>query len=286
MSDTQALPPAPTLPPSADRQEALAAKNVSLTYSNGARALDGVSLSIGKGELVAVIGPNGSGKSSLLRVLSGLQACDSGDASIEGTPIGKLEPRERARRIALVPQRLEVVPGYSVEDFVLMGRYAHLKGWRLFGAADRAHTRACLEKVAALQFVDRGMDEMSGGERQRVLIARALAQEARTILLDEPTSALDLKHQLLVYNLIHAMHREGGAQGRTVVVVTHDLNLPSQFADRIVLMKAGRIVRDGTPADVLQQSVLEDVYETRLAFGHFENTPSGEARPWVLPWAR
>jgi len=263
---------------------ALEASNVSLTYANGVRALDGVSLSVKCGELVAVLGPNGSGKSSLLRTFAGLQSAQAGTVVVEGDSLETLENRERARRIALVPQRLDLVPGYSVEDFVLLGRYAHLTGWRLFGAHDKELSRRCLEQVDALQFIDRGMNEMSGGERQRVLLARALAQEARTILLDEPTSALDLKHQMMVYKLIHSLHRDGGG-GRTVVVVTHDLNLPSQFADRIVLMKSGRIVKDGAPNEVLKKEILEDVYETALVSGVFEDTPAGGVRPWVLPWA-
>jgi iron complex transport system ATP-binding protein len=127
------------------------------------------------------------------------------------------------------------------------------------------------------------MDQMSGGERQRALIARALAQEARTILLDEPTSALDLKHQLMVYELIYQMRRD--AQ-RTIVVVTHDLNLASQFSDRLVLMLKGRIVQQGSPAEVLVPEVLERVYETTLAYGSFPQTAGGKPRPWVLPWGR
>lgn len=263
---------------------AIDARDITLTYANDVRALDGVSICIKRGELVAILGPNGSGKSSLLRTFAGLQAAQAGAVAIEGAALETLENRERARRIALVPQRLDIVPGYSVEDFVLLGRYAHLTGWRLFGQHDRELARRCLEQVDALQFVSRGMNEMSGGERQRVMLARALVQEARTILLDEPTSALDLKHQMMVYKLIHALHRDGGG-GRTVVVVTHDLNLPSQFADRIVLMKSGRIVKDGAPSDVLKKDILEDVYETALVSGQFEATPSGEMRPWVLPWA-
>ncbi len=262
--------------------EALSAQDVHLTYANGAHALDGAALSVAHGEFVAIIGPNGSGKSSLLRVLAGLQDFDSGTVLLDGAPAGPLPPAERARRVALVPQALQVLPGYSVDDFVLMGRYAHLAGWRLFSKHDHEVARECLRRVDALQFATREMDQMSGGERQRVLIARALAQEARTILLDEPTSALDLKHQLGVYDLIHDMHRAG----RTVVVVTHDLNLASQYAARLLLMRGGRIVRSGPPSEVLRPEVLEEVYEARLAYGEFKETVSGGARPWVLPWAK
>ncbi|MCY3023185.1 MAG: ABC transporter ATP-binding protein [Planctomycetota bacterium] len=262
---------------------ALVARDVRLTYPNGVRALDGASISVAPGEFLAIIGPNGSGKSSFLRVLAGLQPADSGQVLLEGDAVSALEARERARRVALVPQTLDVLPGYSVEDFVLMGRYSHLSGWRLYTRHDYEVARECLKRVDAAEFSTRGMNEMSGGERQRALVARALAQEARTVLLDEPTSALDLSHQLLVYRLIHEMHR--GA-GRTIVVVTHDLNLASQFAQRLALMQRGRMVSEGAPADVLRREVLEKVYGSELAYGMFERTIAGGSRPWVLPWAR
>jgi len=262
---------------------AIEARDVRLTYPNGIRALDGVGIHVSHGEFLAILGPNGSGKSSLLRTLAGLQAVDSGAVLLEGAPVGALETRERARRVALVPAALEVLPGYTVEDFVLMGRYAHLRGWRLYGTHDREVARECLRRVAAFEFREREMNELSGGERQRTLIARALAQEARTVLLDEPTSALDLAHQLLVYRLIHEMHR---LSGRTIVVVTHDLNLASQFAERLALMQGGRIVKQGTPGEVLRREVLGKVYGPDLAYGVFEQTIAGGARPWVLPWAK
>ncbi|HEY3320181.1 MAG TPA: ABC transporter ATP-binding protein [Planctomycetota bacterium] len=262
---------------------ALSARDVHLTYPNGVQALRGTSVSVSRGEFLAIIGPNGSGKSSLLRALSGLQSIEQGEVLVHGEPVRSLSPLERARRIALVPQNLDVLPGYSVLDFVLMGRYSHLQGWRLFTREDREVALDCLRRVDAESFVDRAMNEMSGGERQRVLIARALAQQSQTILLDEPTSALDLKHQLIVYRLIHEMHRSGE---RTVVVVTHDLNLASQFAQRLVLMQGGKVVAEGSPTDVLRREIIEPVYGCELAYGVFEQTIGGPARPWVLPLAR
>jgi iron complex transport system ATP-binding protein len=258
---------------------ALVARDIRLTYPNGVRALDGATITAASGEFLAIIGPNGSGKSSLLRAICGLQSVDSGSISLNGDPLDGISAAERARRVALVPQSLDVLPGYSVQDFVLMGRYAHLSGWRLYSQQDRDIARECLKRVAADEFLERGMNEMSGGERQRVLIARALAQQSRTILLDEPTSALDLKHQLTVYKLIHEMHRGGD---KTVVVVTHDLNLASQFADRLVLMEHGKVVSEGKPAEVIRRDVLEKVYGSELAFGTFEIS----GRPWVLPNAK
>ena len=256
---------------------------VTLTYPNGIRALDGVSLSAPHGQFLAVIGPNGSGKSTLLRAIAGLQPLDSGTLFLDGQLIDTMPPLERSRRVALVPQSLEIQPGYSVEDFVLGGRYSHLSGWRLFSKHDHAVAHESLKQVDAFQFLNRGMDEMSGGERQRVLIARALAQETRTILLDEPTSALDIQHQLMVYRLIHGLQKIGK---RSVVVVTHDLNLASQFADRLLLMCCGKVMGEGTPAEVLRPEFLARVYNTDLAYGVFGGTVSGGGRPWVLPWAK
>jgi iron complex transport system ATP-binding protein len=267
----------------AGKPAALSVRAVTLTYPNGVRALNQLSLEVSEGEFVAVIGPNGSGKSSLLRVLAGVQTIDSGEILISGEPVATMDARLRARRVALVPQLLDVLPGYSVEDFVLMGRYAHLSSWRLYTLRDRELARECLQRVDALQFAQRGMNEMSGGERQRAMVARALAQESKTILLDEPTSALDLAHQLKVYGLIHDLQKNAG---RTIVVVTHDLNLASQFADRLVLLKNGSVAADDVPAQVLRREVLESVYGPDLAFGMFETTLSGSPRPWVLPWAR
>jgi len=267
---------------------AISVKDARFSYaaqSSAVLALGGVSLSIAVGEFVAIIGPNGSGKSTLLKSMAGLLALDSGEVRIGDARADELDSRQRARRVALVPQSLEVLSGYSVEDFVMMGRYAHLSGWRLFGRHDRDVARACLERVDGLQFASRGMTQMSGGERQRALIARALAQEAGTILLDEPTSALDLKHQLRVYRLIHELQQDAAVR-RTVVVVTHDLNLASQFAQRLLLMQNGKIVSEGTPEQVLRPEILNRVYETELAFGSFEQTVSGTRRPWVLPWAK
>jgi len=181
-----------------------------------------------------------------------------------------------------VPQTLDVLPGYTVEDFTLLGRYARLTGWRLFGALDHEIVRAALRQVDALQFAGRQMDELSGGERQRALIARALAQETPLILLDEPTSALDLRHQMVVCQLIHELNRAG----KTIVMVTHDLNLASQFASRLVLLQRGRIACDGAPHEVLRPEILEPVYETALAFGEMpESSARPGARPWVLPRA-
>ncbi len=268
--------------PVASATSALSAKDIFLTYPNGIQALAGASVSVAPGEFLALIGPNGSGKSSLLRAMAGLQAVDSGAITLDGAPIDGFSSAQRASQVALVPQGLELAPGYRVFDFVLLGRFAHLRGWRLFGAEDYRIARASLERVDAWEFKDRAMDQLSGGERQRILIARVLAQQSRIVLFDEPTSALDLKHQLSVYKLIRELQRENN---HTLVVVTHDLNLASQFADRLVLLKNGRVAGQGTPDVILQPGLLHEVYEAELAYGSFTDPLTGQSRPWVLPWA-
>lgn len=258
------------------------ARELGVSYG-AVRALDGVSVSVAPGEFVAVLGPNGSGKSSLLRCLAGLLTPNSGTVFLNGQPANGLTANGRARTVAFAPQSLESLPGVSAFEFVLSGRYAHLGRWRLFSEQDRAAARDALARTDALQFERRAMSAMSGGERQRVVLARALCQQTPLIVLDEPTSALDLKHQLKLCGLMREL---ASAKNRTLVVATHDLNLASQFADRILLLKQGRVAGEGSPEQVLTGPRLKEVYEIEIARGYFEETLDGSARPWVLPWAR
>lgn len=256
----------------------LSAKGLRFAYPGPVQALAGVDFAVRAGEFVFVIGPNGSGKSTLLRLLSGVQVPDAGEARLEGRPLANLAPRERARRIALVPQYLPVLPEVLVADFVLSGRYARVSRWAALSAGDREIAARALADCDATELACRGLDELSGGQRQRVLVARAVAQEAAVLLVDEPTNALDPEHQIQVLDLLARL----SCAGRAIVVVSHDLNLASQYATRLVLLDEGRVVKDGAPEDVLARSVLEPVYGTRLHFGVW-NEPGRGARPYVLP---
>jgi len=256
----------------------LAARAVVFDYPGPLRALDGVDLELAACELVAVIGPNGSGKSTLLRCLSGLAEPGAGRVELHGRPIQGFRDRERARLLAMVPQFLPALPDVSVANFVLGGRYAHLSRWRGASARDRRFVALALEAADAAELAERLMSELSGGQRQRVLVARALAQEAEVLLVDEPTSSLDPEHQIRVFELI----ARTAAAERGAVVVTHELNLASQFATRIVLLDGGRVAARGTPREVLRREVLEPVYGERL---HFGSVGTGEQeRPIVVPW--
>jgi len=244
------------------------------------RALDGVDLRVADGELLVVIGPNGSGKSTLLRCLGGLARPRAGMVALRGRELGAYAGRGRAREIAMVPQYLPALPDVLVAEFVMGGRYAHLGRWSGPAAVDRRAVDLALAAADVSTLRQRLMTELSGGQRQRVLVARALAQEARVFLVDEPTASLDPEHQIHVFQLISRTV----AQARAAVVVTHDLNLASQFATRLALMDGGRLVAEGPVGEVLRREVLEPVYGSALHFGTLRQA-DGSRRPFVLPWA-
>jgi iron complex transport system ATP-binding protein len=250
------------------------------TYPDGPRAVDGVSFEIDRGELVVVIGPNGAGKSTLMKLIAGLLPPDAGSVEVDGQALETLASRERAQRIAVVPQSLNALPDVTVENFVLGGRYAHLGAWNRTSANDMEIARRALVDADAAELADRLLTQLSGGQRQRVLIARALAQESEVLLVDEPTNSLDPEHQLAVFELIARLT----CAGRTAIAVTHDLNLASQFATSIALLKDGRVAARGTADEVLEREVLEPVYGSNLRYGHWPARGGDGERPFVVPW--
>jgi iron complex transport system ATP-binding protein len=224
-------------------------QNLSFRYPNHSGfELFQTNFGIHLGELVGLLGPNGAGKSTLLKLMVGLVSPGSGQLLFEGQPLGEITIRERAKKIAYVPQSTHFTYPLSVMEIVEMGRHPYLGRFEPMGRADRAICGRSLSLCDALDFKDRSYDELSGGERQRVLLASALAQTPQVLLLDEPTLSLDLSHQLLLFEIIQKLHRE---EGLTVVVATHELNFAGRFLDRLVLMKSGKMVADGTPRKVL-----------------------------------
>ena len=252
------------------------------TAAESLRALRGVSGQVRAGELVAVIGPNGAGKSTLIRMLAGLDAPASGGVTLSGMPIANLSHKERARQVAVVPQSLVTLPEVHVDDFVLGGRYAFLSPWRGPSAADRQAVRNALQACDCEGLEGRLLTRLSGGQRQRVLIARALAQGSPLLLVDEPTNSLDPGHQLAIFELLAELAKSG----RAILVVTHELNLASQFATSLVLLDRGRVACRGDADKVLSPAALEPIYGKGLTFGRMEFRgcePSAD-RPFVLPW--
>jgi iron complex transport system ATP-binding protein len=255
----------------------LDAKGLHYTWPAGVHAVQGVDFQLGPGELVVVCGPNGSGKSTLLRLLGGLLTPDGGALSVCGAALASLSLADRARTIARVPQRLRTLPDVSVEHFALAGRYARIDRWRGPQEADHSAVSSALVATDVDELGERSMSALSGGQRQRVLLARAFASEARVLLVDEPTNGLDPGHQVHVLQLI----REHAQDERGAVVVTHDLNLASQFATSVVLMNEGRVVDRGSPFEVMRPEVLRPVYGEHL---HYGAMPPPDGRPFVVPW--
>jgi iron complex transport system ATP-binding protein len=214
-----------------------------------------------QGELVAVLGPNASGKSTLLTLLAGLAKPLSGRIEIDGTEVSKLDIRTRAQRIALVQQESELLFPLRVWEYVLQGRYPYGRRLRFESDEDCLLAGNALAQVGADALRDRWMDQLSGGEKQRVILARALAQRPSLLLLDEPTQHLDIGGKV---ELLRRLRKLADESRYTVLVVTHELNLAAEFSDRIVLLHKGKCLRVGTPAEVYERDLLGDVFEAPL----------------------
>jgi iron complex transport system ATP-binding protein len=225
-----------------------------------APAVRGVSLTASAGRVTAVVGPNGSGKSTLVRALLGRVAIESGTISVGGADVRALAPRELARRVAVVPQRETPAFPAPVRDLVALGRHPHAHGLARWTAEDAAAVERAVLEADVADLVERSSDELSGGEWQRVRIARALAQEAPAMVLDEPTTFLDVAHEMAVFELLHRLAQKGAA----VLLVSHQLNLVARFADEMVLLHRGAVAAAGSPLDVMRGDVLEQVYEWPL----------------------
>jgi len=211
-----------------------------------------------------VLGPNGAGKSTLVKLLSGVLRPRAGVISILGHDFGALDRRSIARLVAVVPQRVEVAFGFSVREVVMMGRAPHQSGWMRASTIDDDAVWRAIEACELVELAERPVAELSGGEQKRVAIARALAQEARILLLDEAGAHLDVRHAVTVNEVIA---REIARRNLACVAVLHDLNTAAQYADRIVLLKGGRLVAEGTVEQVMTYRRLKEVFETELYVG-------------------
>ena len=224
-------------------------------------SLSATSFQAQRQEIVAVLGPNASGKSTLLRLLAGVVGPLSGRIEIDGVGLGDLDLRTRAQRIALVQQESELLFPLRVWEFVLQGRYPYGRRLRFESDKDSLLTGNALAQVGADSFAGRWMNELSGGEKQRVILARALAQEPSLLLLDEPTQHLDVGGKV---ELLRRLRRLADEHRYTVIVVTHELNLAAEFSDRIVLLHKGKCLRVGSPVEVYDRDLLEQIFEAPL----------------------
>ncbi|MDP1767937.1 MAG: ABC transporter ATP-binding protein [Nitrospirota bacterium] len=225
--------------------------------------LDHLSFHVDTGEILGIVGPNGSGKTSLLKVLSGLLPAGEGDVRLGGLSLRTRNQTDIARVVAVVPQEYVQVFPFTVAETVLMGRFPHrtTRWWSLGIGDETANDLACAHQsmvdTDVLSLADRLVSDLSGGERQRVMIARALAQEPKILLLDEPTAFLDINHQIEICSLIARLKTE---RRLTVVLVSHDLNVASQYCDRVLMLKDGGLCRIGSPEETIRPDVLRMVY--------------------------
>jgi len=234
----------------------IAAQDVDFSYYNGLVLRD-VTLSLATGAMVSLIGPNGSGKTTLLKILCGLLKPKRGRVLLSGQDIGRLSRREVAQEVALVPQELSVPFDFTVREMVMLGRTPYVRHLRGMTPQDHQTVDRMLTLTNTSALAQRPFNELSGGEQQRVIIAMALAQEPRVLLLDEPVVHLDVNHQIEILELIRRLNRQAGL---TVLATMHDLNLASLYFDRLILLNEGRIVTSGAPGEVLREDTIRRVF--------------------------
>jgi iron complex transport system ATP-binding protein len=254
---------------------ALEAREVTCGY-DGRAVLDSVDIVLRRGEFLSLVGPNGSGKTTLLRALAGVLRADSGEVLLEGRAIGSYARYEIARRIAVVPQMSAAAFDFSVSEIVRMGRTPHLGRLQSERPADREAVAEALALTDTERLAGRLVTELSGGELQRVMIARALAQQSPIMLLDEPAAFLDISHQLRTFDLLARLNAE---QGRSILCVSHDLNLAAEYSGRVVLLDEGHAVADGPPSEVITSDWITRVYGCRV---EVDVSPSGRPRVTLL----
>src|SRR5512142_2728202 len=248
-----------------------------MTVTYGARrVLRDVSLEVPRGQVTALIGPNGSGKSTLIRAVSGVIPVQGGSVTVDGRALSELSTMERARYLAVVPQARNMPPAFSVYETILLGRTPYLGWLGRAGEHDHERVRYALERTQLAPLAERMVGELSGGEQQRVLLGRALAQDTPVLLLDEPTTHLDLQHR---EGLVHLVRELAVSRELAVLMVLHDLNLASLYADRVSLLVDGEIQATGTPAVVLTEERLSQVYHVPV---HIIPHPQ-YGNPLILP---
>ncbi len=235
-------------------------QQVYFSYLNGL-VLHGINLSVKAGEMVGLLGPNGSGKTTLIKLASGVLKPDQGEIRLDSSSLSQLSRKSIARSVAVVPQQFHIPFAFTTSEVVMLGRIPFIKALAGETATDRQAVTTAMELVGISQLAQRRFDELSGGERQKVILAMALAQQPRLLLLDEPTVHLDISHQVEILERVRSLNVE---QGLTVIAAMHDLNLASLYFDRLILLKEGRVSVEGTPAQVLTEDRIKEVFSASV----------------------
>lgn len=245
-------------------------ENVSYAYGD-TPALQDFTLSLPRGKFYGIVGPNGCGKSTFLDLLVGSKEPGSGTLSFKGQPLTYYKKRDLARQVALVPQNFTIGFDYSVEEVVLMGRHPYIHRFASPSLEDWQRVQDAMESIGITRFAQRSIMELSGGEKQRVVVARALAQDTPVLLFDEATSNLDIKYSLQIFNKVRALVQE---EGRTVIAVIHNLNFAAAYCDEIIFMKEGRVCKKGAVGEIMNAAAIADVFgvESEVRFDSYSQT--------------
>jgi iron complex transport system ATP-binding protein len=238
----------------------IATKDLTFAYADKPVIKD-ISLNFQVGEFTGVIGPNGSGKSTLLKLIGGILPSPSETVFFKNKELSQYKKKDLAVSIAWIPQEKQMAFSFKVIDIVLMGRHPYLSSLSFEGEDDYQIAEDAMRQTQVLEFAHRSFNEISGGEKQRVMIASAISQKPEVMLLDEPTSALDIKYQIEILSILKQLNE---AENKSLILAMHDLHLASKFCKRLVLLKEGRVFCEGTPAEVLKKEILEEVYEVKV----------------------
>lgn len=252
-------------------------KNLKFGYKNDL-VLKDISFDIKKGVFLSIVGPNGSGKSTILKLLNNIVDAKTASILIEGKDINRFRKKDLARKVALVPQDTTINYEFTVEEVVLMGRHPYKGRFERENKTDYELVEEALKLTNTFYLKDRMITEISGGERQRVLIARALAQEPSIILLDEPTAHLDINHQIEILSLLQRLNKE---KGTTIVLVIHDINLGIRYSDEIIMLNKGKILGRGTPEEVITKDNIEQAYNLKVEIDRSKHTDKIYLTPLV-----
>ena len=257
---------------------ALRVEHIEYAYEKESIIKD-ISFNIKKGEFISIIGPNGSGKSTLLKTLNHIYTPSKGEVYLYGEKIKNIKRQDIAKKISLVPQETHINYEFTVKDIVTMGRHPYKRRFERENPQDQSIVEEALKLTSTLDLKDRFITEISGGEKQRVIIAKALAQNSSIILLDEPTSSLDINHQIEVLNLLKNLNKE---KKTTVIIVLHDINLAARYSDKIIFLNDGEIISQGSPEEVITEENIKKAYDMEIYLETNKHTNS----PYLIPVAK